>query len=75
MQELGLIEGRDIDVVHRGADGHVDRLPMLAAELVEFKPKSHCCIGNDSGACGQESNHDNPNCCSSIGRSYLPWFD
>jgi putative tryptophan/tyrosine transport system substrate-binding protein len=38
MQELGLIEGRDIDMVHRGADGHVDRLPMLAAELVELKP-------------------------------------
>jgi ABC-type uncharacterized transport system substrate-binding protein len=38
MRELGHIEGRDFDMVNRGAEGHVERLPRVAAELVELKP-------------------------------------
>jgi putative ABC transport system substrate-binding protein len=34
LRETGLIEGRDISVEFRWADGHYDRLPSLAAELV-----------------------------------------
>jgi putative ABC transport system substrate-binding protein len=38
LRELGQVEGRDFEMVSRGADGHVERLPTVAAELVELKP-------------------------------------
>jgi ABC-type uncharacterized transport system substrate-binding protein len=38
MRELGHIEGRDFDMVNRRAEGHLERLPRVAAELVELKP-------------------------------------
>jgi putative tryptophan/tyrosine transport system substrate-binding protein len=38
LRELGYDEGRNIDVVHRFADGLDERLPALAEELVRLKP-------------------------------------
>jgi hypothetical protein len=38
MRELGLIEGRDFDMVYRSAEFHVERLPRAAEELVQLKP-------------------------------------
>ena len=37
LRELGYIEGRNISLEYRSADGRVDRLPELAAELVRLK--------------------------------------
>jgi putative ABC transport system substrate-binding protein len=37
LRELGLVEGRNIIVEYRWADGHYERLPLLAAELVQMK--------------------------------------
>ena len=37
LRELGYIEGKNIVVEHRYADGKVDRVPELAAELVGLK--------------------------------------
>jgi putative tryptophan/tyrosine transport system substrate-binding protein len=34
LKETGFVEGRNISIEFRGADGHFDRLPSLAAELV-----------------------------------------
>jgi putative ABC transport system substrate-binding protein len=34
LKETGFIEGENINVEFRMADGHYDRLPSLAAELV-----------------------------------------
>jgi putative ABC transport system substrate-binding protein len=39
MRELGYIESRSFDVVYRYADGYAERLPTLAQELVQLKPK------------------------------------
>ena len=39
LRELGYIEGRNIRFEHRYADGFLDRLPGLAAELVQLNPK------------------------------------
>ena len=38
LQELGYVEGRNIDIVYRYADGDQERLPLLADELVRLKP-------------------------------------
>jgi putative tryptophan/tyrosine transport system substrate-binding protein len=38
MRELGDIEGRDFEMVYTSADGHVERLPKAAEELVQLKP-------------------------------------
>ena len=38
LRELGFVEGRDLEVASRFAEGHLDRLPLLAQELVEVNP-------------------------------------
>src|SRR5215469_13796722 len=38
LQELGYIEGRDIDIVTRYDDGDMARMPVLADELVQLRP-------------------------------------
>lgn len=38
MQELDFIEGRDFKFAYRSAEGHLDRLPSLAEEVVNLKP-------------------------------------
>ncbi len=38
LREVGLVDGKNAAVIVRGANGHVDRLPQLAAELVAAKP-------------------------------------
>jgi ABC-type uncharacterized transport system substrate-binding protein len=39
MQELGYVEGRDLQIVYRYADGDVTRAPALADELIKLKPQ------------------------------------
>jgi putative ABC transport system substrate-binding protein len=38
LQELGYVEGRNIDLVARYGDGRPERLPPLAEEVVRLKP-------------------------------------
>ena len=38
LRDLGYVEGHTIRLVYRFADGQVDRLPALAAELVSLQP-------------------------------------
>jgi len=39
LRELGYVEGRNLTIDFRSAEGSVDRLPFLAAELVQLKAK------------------------------------
>jgi ABC-type uncharacterized transport system substrate-binding protein len=39
LRQLGYVEGRNIRFEHRFADGYLDRLPDLAAELVQMNPR------------------------------------
>jgi ABC-type uncharacterized transport system substrate-binding protein len=38
LRELGYVEGQNIDIEYRFADGQVEPLPKLAAELVRLRP-------------------------------------
>src|SRR6516225_1518877 len=37
LRELGYVEGKNIFIEWRSGDGKLDRMPMLAAELVQLK--------------------------------------
>jgi putative ABC transport system substrate-binding protein len=39
MREFGYVEGNNIDVAYRFADGHLELLPSLAQELVQLAPE------------------------------------
>jgi len=47
LAQRGLIEGRNIEIVHRHANGIAARLPELAAELVAQKPDLLLAVGGD----------------------------
>jgi putative ABC transport system substrate-binding protein len=36
LREFGYVEGQNLAMVHRDAEGHLDRLPALTAELVQL---------------------------------------
>jgi putative tryptophan/tyrosine transport system substrate-binding protein len=38
LRDIGLVDGRNVTVLVREAEGHVERLPQLGAELVAAKP-------------------------------------
>lgn len=46
LRELGWVDGRDFRIEHRTAEGHLDRLPRLASELVRLKVDA-IVTGND----------------------------
>ena len=43
LRELGYLEGKNIQVEYRFAEGKLDRLPALAAELVRLKVDVRAC--------------------------------
>src|SRR5262249_35262978 len=48
--ELGYIEGKNIAIEYRFADGKIERLPELAAELVDLKVDIIVTVPNASAA-------------------------
>jgi putative ABC transport system substrate-binding protein len=47
---IGFVEGRDVVVEYRSADGHYDRLPALAADLVRHQVDVIVCGGGSTTA-------------------------
>src|SRR6478736_5702901 len=47
LSELGYVEGRNIAIEYRYAEGRLDRLPNLAAELVALQPNVILAVGGD----------------------------
>ena len=59
LRELGYIEGQNIAIEYRYAEGKLDRLPELAAELVRLKVDIIVVAGGDtSDPGGQECDQD-----------------
>jgi putative ABC transport system substrate-binding protein len=47
LRELGYVEGQNVIVIYRYADGKYERLPDLAAELIAEKPDVVLALGGD----------------------------
>jgi len=47
LNEAGYVEGRNLAIEYRWAEGHYDRLPELAADLVRSKPEVIVTSGGD----------------------------
>jgi putative tryptophan/tyrosine transport system substrate-binding protein len=47
LTDLGYVEGRNIVIEYRYAEGHFDRLPILAGQLVGLQPTVILAIGGD----------------------------
>ena len=59
LRELGYIEGQNIAIEYRYAEGKLDRLPELAAELVRLKIDIIVAAGGDrADPGGQECDQD-----------------
>jgi putative ABC transport system substrate-binding protein len=60
LSELGYVEGRNITIESRYAEGRVDRLPILAAELVVLQPDVMLAIGGDVAQIAKKFNETIP---------------
>ena len=43
MKEAGYVEGRDVTVEYRWAEGHYERLSALTEDLLSHQVAGHCC--------------------------------
>jgi putative ABC transport system substrate-binding protein len=50
LKELGFVEGQNITIVYRAANGHPERLPELAADLVQRQAAVILAIGGSNTA-------------------------
>jgi putative tryptophan/tyrosine transport system substrate-binding protein len=55
LRELGYVEGQNITVEARWADGRVERLPQLAAELVHLPVDVLCTAGGQASGAAQQA--------------------
>ena len=63
LKETGYIDGRNVTIEFRWAEGHYDRLPEMAAELVRHNVAVLVSTGGRTECPGgQGSHYDYPNC-------------
>jgi putative ABC transport system substrate-binding protein len=60
LQELGYVEGQNVEIEMRGAEGRVERFPALAAELVRLKVDVVVTGGDPATAAVQKATTSTP---------------
>src|SRR5215217_4534140 len=55
LEALGFVDGRNIELDFRHADGNVGRLPMIATELVARRPAVIATFGDATGLAAQRA--------------------
>jgi putative tryptophan/tyrosine transport system substrate-binding protein len=60
LQELGYSEGKNLKIEWRWSEGHLERLPGLAGDLVSLKPDLIIAIGGENGLAAQKATNTIP---------------
>lgn len=67
MRALGYIEGKNIEIEYRSAEGKVDRIPELAAELVRLKVDCIVTAGENPTRAAKQATSTIPIITTSVG--------
>jgi putative tryptophan/tyrosine transport system substrate-binding protein len=60
LKEAGFVEGQNVAVEYRWAEGRYDRLPAMASDLVGLKVDLIAAFGPPPGKSGEKCNLDDP---------------
>src|SRR5437870_7222974 len=60
LREFGYVEGQNLVMEYRGAEGRIERLPDLAAELVQFQVAVMVAVGTAATRAAQDATHTIP---------------
>jgi putative tryptophan/tyrosine transport system substrate-binding protein len=74
MKELSYVEGRDFEMVYRYADFHAERLPGLAAELVQLDPDAIVAGGTIQAVAAKQATDKIPIIIAALGDPELLGF-
>jgi putative ABC transport system substrate-binding protein len=60
LREFGYVEGQNLVMAYRGAEGRIERLPDLAAELVQLQVAVIVAVGTAATRAAQSATHTIP---------------
>ena len=60
LRDLGYVEGQNLVMEYRGAEGRIERLPDLAAELVQLQVAVMVAVGTAATRAAQDATHTIP---------------